>query len=447
VILRADARHIPLHDESVDSIVTDPPYGLEFMGKEWDKLDIRQPGDANYTTNNTPGGRSKVRYSSSPSYGGSVGPGQQAWHLLWAKEAFRVLKPGGHLLAFGGSRTYHRLACAIEDAGFEIRDQMQWIFGQGFPKSLDVSKAIDKAAGIWRGKAGEVRDGDDKRSFGQHYERTAKGSGETAAAAAAAWDGWGTALKPAHEPIVMARKPLVGTVVANVLAHGTGAINVDGCRVGTDGGCQGAGAGAGAGARVFTDALNGTFAPPVPGLGRWPANVIHDGSEEVESSFPESEHGGWPARRSGIGFHEHGSGTNDGVRREAGPGSAARFFYCAKASREDREWALRDGFEKKQRDEGRKEGNPGGDNPLNRGVNKVRNHHPTVKPLDLMRYLCRLVTPPGGIVLDPFAGSGSTLRGAFLEGFKPIGIELDAEYCRIARGRMNLLTPVMAGLA
>jgi len=247
------------------------------------------------------------------------------------------------------------------------------------------------------------------------------------------------------------------TVAENVQAHGTGAINVDGCRVGTNDtyaypngprGNTGTGAafnGVGMGRREC-------LVESSP-LGRWPANVIHDGSEEVTRLFPNQKS---PAPYARTTDEPDEYRSTPGTIRKKGDivpgfgdsGSAARFFYCAKASKEDREWALRDGgigalrdgFEKKQRDEGRKEGNPGGDNPRNRGVNKVHNHHPTVKPLDLMRYLCRLVTPPGGIVLDPFAGSGSTLRGAFLEGFKPIGIELDAEYCRIARGRMNLLT-------
>jgi len=230
-----------------------------------------------------------------------------------------------------------------------------------------------------------------------------------------------------------------------VLARGTGAINVDGCRVGTDGGCQGVGAGAGA--RVFTNALNGTFAPPVPGLGRWPANVIHDGSEEVESLFPQTTSGGDGDKRGGCQFFMGGDKrTEPAYGQPRDSGSAARFFYCAKASKEDRDWAL-EGMEERNADNRHAySGLPDLRMDKVQERKSSRNHHPTVKPLDLMRYLCRLVTPPGGVVLDPFAGSGSTLRGAFLEGFKPIGIELDAEYCRIARGRMNLLTPAMAGL-
>jgi site-specific DNA-methyltransferase (adenine-specific) len=283
-----------LDDNSVDAIVTDPPYGLSFMGKKWD-YDV---------------------------------PSEELW-----RQCFRVLKAGGHLLCFAGTRTQHRMAVRIEDAGFEIRDMIAWVYGSGFPKSLDVSKAIDKAAGHWRGKAGEVVS-DNGAMSGGNYERTPKGDPITAAAVA--WQGWGTALKPALEPITVARKPLIGTVAENALQHGTGAINVDGCRVGE----------------------------------RWPANFIHDGSEQVTDLL----------------------------------GSAARFFYCAKASKRDR-------------DEG--------------------NHHPTVKPTDLMRYLCRLVTPPDGIVLDPFMGSGSTGKAAVLEGFRFIGIEREEEYCEIAKARIK----------
>lgn len=279
---------------SVDAIVTDPPYGLAFMGKDWDH---------------------------------GV-PGVEFWG-----EALRVAKPGAHLLAFGGTRTFHRLAVAIEDAGWEIRDTIMWVYGSGFPKSHDVSKAIDKAAG----------------ETGQ-------------------WSGWGTALKPAYEPIIVARKPLCGTVAETVLRHGTGALNIDGCRAGA----------------------------------RWPANVIHDGA-----------------------MHEHG-----------------RYFYCAKTSKADRndgcdDMALRDdvGVYNMRHDA----------HAIANGMTTTprRNHHPTVKPTELMRYLVRLVTPPGGVVLDPFCGSGSTGRGAILEQAAFIGIELDAEYLEIARRRINAcLTPM-----
>lgn len=274
-----------LEAESIDSIVTDPPYGLSFMGKEWDH---------------------------------GV-PGVEFW-----TEAMRVAKPGAHLLAFGGTRTFHRLAVAIEDAGWEIRDCVMWVYGSGFPKSHNLKDE---------------------------------------------WNGWGTALKPAWEPIIVARKPFVGTVAENVVRYGTGALNIEGCRIGNEQTTTIRNGNSGKNGIYQKD--NRTFArinPP----GRWPANLIHDGSEEVSDPL----------------------------------GSAARFFYCAKASKADRD----DGCE--------------------------GNHHPTVKPTDLMAYLCRLVTPPGGTVLDPFTGSGSTGRGAMCEGLNFIGFELSPEYAEIARARI-----------
>jgi site-specific DNA-methyltransferase (adenine-specific) len=402
-----------LDAESVDAIVSDPPYGLSFMGKGWDH---GVPGVA-----------------------------------LWT-EALRVAKPGAHLLAFGGTRTYHRLACAIEDAGWEIRDCVMWVYGSGFPKSHDVSKAIDKAAGAERskvigtklGRPGMAKDGSNQRSgFDAAFGGNASGVLSTditapATDAARQWSGWGTALKPAWEPIIVARKPLVGTVAENVLAHGTGAINVDGCRVGAEqtvtlrSGSMGKGIYGG-------DARVGSFANPP---GRWPANLIHDGSEEVVGLFPATKSGGL----SGVTYHTNakpgdgwgrigngGSGTCHGDS-----GSAARFFYCAKASKADRDQGC-EAFPEKEnasKNYGTKAANltrkDGGENV----VLPRRNHHPTVKPTDLMRYLCRLVTPPGGVVLDPFTGSGSTGKGAVLEGFRFIGIEREAEYVEIAKARI-----------
>jgi len=324
---------------SVDAIVSDPPYGLAFMGKEWDH---------------------------------SV-PGVDFW-----TEAHRVAKPGAHLLAFGGTRTYHRLAVAIEDAGWEIRDCVMWVYGSGFPKSLDVSKAIDKTAGAERGRA-------------------------------EAWSGWKTALKPAWEPIIIARKPLCGTVADNVLKYGTGALNIDGCRVGTSGGgsqCFG-----GELCKCSTNKVLGKTKHPINDFkdkGRWPANVIHDGSEEVVSLFPDSKSNPF---KSASTTGKRDSTYNQGEFDYSGKGyedsgSAARFFYCAKASKADR--------------------NDG----------EIANNHPTVKPTDLMRYLVRLVTPDNGIVLDPFMGSGSTGKAAVLEGFKFVGIDLSDEYVRIAAARI-----------
>lgn len=396
-------------DNSVDSIVTDPPYGLSFMGKKWD-YDV---------------------------------PDQAIW-----EECLRVLKPGGHLLAFAGTRTQHRMAVRIEDAGFEIRDMIAWVYGSGFPKSLDVSKVIDKMDAADARRARQLRFTEWMRStgltsaeinritdtnMGGHYttaasqpsvatrerfeklrphfgvdvpewveqmvdERTVEsenfkrrevvGRSESTAAtggvygeygkgfditapatdAARQWKGWGTTLKPALEPITVARKPFKGTVAANVLEWGTGAINIDGGRI--EGGER---------PLVTSDrrlenntyggGLGGSKSDGITSSGRWPANLIHDGSYDPTELL----------------------------------GDAARFFYCAKAS-------------KKDRGEG--------------------NNHPTVKPTDLMAYLCRLVTPPGGVVLDPFMVSGSTGKAAMREGFRFIGIEMDADYLAIAEARI-----------
>jgi site-specific DNA-methyltransferase (adenine-specific) len=319
-------------DNSVDSIVTDPPYGLKFMGKKWDH-DV---------------------------------PSVELW-----RECLRVLKPGGHLLSFGGSRTYHRMAVAIEDAGFEIRDQIMWVYGSGFPKSHNIGKAVDKLQGNPRESLGidpalARKDGRKGNSLGKQQGQTGevtKGSSP--------WEGWGTALKPAHEPIVLARKPLSeGTIAANVLKWGTGGLNIDGCRVefgdesdsrvGTVDKQTGAMGKAAFGVKTGEDVSISTYKEG----GRFPANFIHDGID-VEWS---------------------------------------RYFYCAKTS-------------KKERGDG--------------------NNHPTVKPTKLMSYLCRLVTPPNGVVLDPFMGSGSTGIAAKQEGFDFIGMELDGDYYRIAKARIN----------
>jgi site-specific DNA-methyltransferase (adenine-specific) len=376
-------------DNSIDSIVTDPPYELGFMGKSWDASGV-------------------------------------AYDVTVWQECLRVLKPGGHLLSFGGSRTYHRMACAIEDAGFQIRDQIMWVYGSGFPKSLNISKAIDKAAGAEREVIGQKLHA--RKGVASAEERTAIGAGAfgearmgdvTAPATAEAkeWDGWGTALKPAHEPIVLARKPLVGTVANNVLTYGVGGINIDGCRVGDEvlgGGTMPNLRDVGAMSKEATgiDKLSfGQNSRPATRLehqshvGRFPANFIHDGSDEVIELFPS-------------------------VRADE---SAARFFYCAKASKKDRNEGL-DGFAEKRPDERTTTGMGTFDE---KGVAKQANHHPTVKPTELMRYLCRLITPPNGTVLDPFTGSGSTGKAAVLEGFNFIGIEQSAEYIEIAKARVN----------
>jgi DNA modification methylase len=354
-----------LANNSIDSVVTDPPYELGFMGKSWDATG--------------------VAYSVE----------------LW-QEVMRVLKPGGHLLAFSGSRTYHRMAVAIEDAGFEIRDQIMWIYGSGFPKSHDVSKGIDKSAGAER----EVVATDTKARSTSGNSALPTVGGETvyqtwditapATAEAKQWQGWGTALKPAHEPIVVARKPLIGTVAANVLTYGTGGLNIDASRVGSEGGTFKASKPEGISNGIYGEGINGKVDIGELNAGRWPANVIHDG---IESEW-------------------------------------SKFFYCAKASKRDRNEGL-DGFEAKRDYDGRQEGGVGGSNPRNCTNTAKVNHHPTVKPTDLMRYLCRLVTPPNGTVLDPFMGSGSTGKAAVYEGFNFVGIEMTDEYLPIAKARIE----------
>jgi|DEB0MinimDraft_3_1074331.scaffolds.fasta_scaffold07060_2 DNA modification methylase len=466
-LLLGDSLHVlqSLPAESIDSVVTDPPYGLAFMGKRWD-YDV---------------------------------PSVDLW-----REVFRVLKPGGHLLAFAGTRTQHRMCVNIEDAGFEIRDMIAWVYGSGFPKSLDVSKAIDRQrhdqaqvyrvtewirrtrdaanvtnreidlafgfngmAGHWTssgsqpsvptieqippllqilgvtlsdvpddireliytlntpkgqpGKAWQEREvvGSDTKARSTAGKSALPMMGATtvyetwditapATEAAKQWEGWGTALKPALEPITVARKPLIGTVAANVQQFGTGAINVDGCRVGSV-------------------------------SGRWPANLIHDGSDEVVRMFPAAEKG--RARMKGTmgrsPFSEiEGSGRNESSNSLRGHndngGSAARFFYCAKASQAERSAGLKH-REPATVSDGRTAPN---DTAYQRDQTPRRNIHPTVKPIALMRYLVRLVTPPGSTVLDPFMGSGTTGIAAALEGFDFVGIEREPEYLEIAQARI-----------
>lgn len=399
--------------DSVDAVVTDPPYGFSFMGKKWD-----------YEL-----------------------PSVELWG-----EVLRVLKPGGHLLGFGGARTYHRAVCRIEDAGFEIRDCVMWVYGSGFPKSLDVSKAIDKAAGAEREVVARVRV--DGKAPGRVI--TGFGNGDPsittipATPAAQQWQGWGTALKPAHEPIVLARKPLgEGTVAGNVMKWGTGGINVDKCRVGT---AKDMNPGDFDDSRRTAPKFSGKFnngqvgqytnrSGTVPD-GRWPANFIHDGSDEVVGMFPVTTSGS--GDRNGAGKHEFLRGVGDtGVPRvyNIDTGSASRFFYCAKASRSEREAGC-DGLVERALGMSNAAKAQGEDyeNCQSIGLNVTkltRNHHPTVKPISLMRYLCRLITPPNGIILDPFMGSGTTGAAAMLEGFNFIGIEREPEYIEIARRRIE----------
>jgi site-specific DNA-methyltransferase (adenine-specific) len=369
---------------------------------------------------------------------------------LW-KECLRVLKPGGHLLSFGGSRTYHRMACAIEDAGFEIRDQIMWLYGSGFPKSLDVSKAIDKAAGAEREVVGKATGGGFSAKTVGTVGHGVGAPDITAPATPEAqrWQGWGTALKPAHEPIVVARKPLNGTVASNVLGWGTGALNIDESRVGygdgevnfdrvqrqqnSDGAVEGA---------FGAAALIGKEIQTYKEGGRWPANVIHDGSDEVVSGFPDTKGGTWNRTQGARHFNNDGEPTNyETSRSDNSKGSAARFFYCAKANKSERNAGL-EGFEVKQ-----SVGGGGGIGDYLDDVNSASgkfgsekapafNFHPTVKPLALMRYLVKLVTPPGGTVLDPFLGSGSTAVAAILEGFEWIGCEMTEDYWPIIEARV-----------
>ncbi|MFU4206700.1 DNA-methyltransferase [Pseudomonas aeruginosa] len=393
-------------DNSFDSVVTDPPYGLSFMGKRWD-YDV---------------------------------PSVEIW-----AECLRVLKPGGHLLAFAGTRTQHRMAVRIEDAGFEIRDMIAWVYGSGFPKSLDVGKAIDKAAGAEREVIGPPtrHGGGSNRVYAQdEWTRANQASmgAKTAPAteAAAQWDGWGTALKPALEPITVARKPLVGTVAANVLAHGTGALNIDACRIPSE--PMPPNTGAGGLPRRHADEQRGPGVVSNPhAAGRWPANLIHDGSTEVVALFPADAGQAAPlaARNSDKTRNSYGAfaGSPDAhfSPHDAG-GSAARFFYCAKASRRDRN----EGCEHMERKPLHwSSGSQNHGSFQSDGTDKTsQNNHPTVKPTDLMAYLVRLVTPPGGKVLDPFTGSGSTGKAAVREGFEFVGIEREPPYLAIAEARI-----------
>jgi site-specific DNA-methyltransferase (adenine-specific) len=362
-------------EASVDAIVTDPPYGLEFMGRDWD--------------------------------GFGTPLGFQTWTEAWAREALRVLKPGGHLLAFAGTRTYHRMASGVEDAGFEIRDCIAWMYGSGFPKSLDVSKAIDKAAGAEREDVYEDKPGvTDNLAYG-------KGLGvgvverRPVTPDAAKWSGWGTALKPAFEPIVVARKPLIGTVAQNVLEHGTGALNIDKCRIST---ADKFGGGA-KGTSGFAAGYEGDGWQSGSELGRWPANVALDdeAAKLLDEQAPNTGGGGFCGGGIGEGvvYGDPGSGQTRKTGRIDANGGASRFFYCAKASKRDR------------------------------NTNGAANTHPTVKPTELMRWLIRLVTPPGGIILDPFGGSGSTGVAAQADSVRCILIEREDEYLEIIRDRLD----------
>jgi site-specific DNA-methyltransferase (adenine-specific) len=396
-----------LEANSVDSIVTDPPYGLAFMGKKWD-YDV---------------------------------PSQAIW-----EECMRVLKPGGHILSFAGSRTYHRMAVRIEDAGFEIRDQIMWIYGSGFPKSHNIGKNVEKrkVGGIKNlkqvgTKQGiKVETGTSGYSYSKEYVAGKSMGGKQISGEIPVyeitneWEGWGTALKPAHEPIVMARKPLVGTVADNVLEWGVGGINIDSCRVGNE--------------KVSTHS-NGVGNTGDKGIYGTFGNQL--GSEEREGRFPaniilDEEAGRILDEQSGITYSgptnqkvKYGGGVfggGNGRVYEANSGGASRFFYCPKASKKDRDEGL---TTQAKSIKGRDEGQDKTAVAYKARPTERKNIHPTVKPTDLMGYLIRLVTPKGGVVLDPFMGSGSTGKAAVIEGMEFIGIEREEEYYEIAKQRIE----------
>jgi DNA modification methylase len=388
-----------------DSIVTDPPYDLVSVVKRFGSATAApaQHGTDGLYARQTAGFMGK-KWD-----GTGVAFDPETW-----RRAYEVLKPGGYLVAFGGTRTYHRMAVAIEDAGFEIRDSIMWLYGTGFPKSHDVSKGIDKAAGA-------VREVTARRVVSVGFDKESEGGGgwqageivtsTPATPDAAEWRGWGTALKPGYEPIVVARKPLgQGTVAANVLAYRTGGINIDACRIPLAPGDALQAGIIGDYETVNTGVVDSTWGfkhvDRAPGLGRWPANVIHDGSEEVLAAF--ADYG--VSKSTGGAKHSSAKPASKAKGAESAyisyghvdSGTAARFFYSAKAGAADR----------------------------------AGSRHPTVKPQALMRWLCRLVTPPGGHILDPFAGSGSTLQAALAEGFQVSGCEADAEYVKDIHARL-----------
>lgn len=389
-------------DNSIDACVSDPPYGISFLNAKWD-YDV---------------------------------PKSEIW-----KEVLRVLKPGGHLLAFFGTRTYHRGVVNIEDAGFEVRDQLSWVYGSGFPKSTDISKQLDKMNGAEREVIGTSKSGGYKRIMETNAEHGYRPenyydegnkfvSDEPVTDEAKQWHGWGTGLKPAQEPIVLARKPFKGTIARNVLKYGTGAININNCRVGTEV-LPEIKAGQ---ARIGTFERNDMVTPER--VGRYPANLIHDGSEEVLELFPDTA----PSKSGGVTSNVTTMHLSGLKRNEPHPrtghdddgGSAARFFYCAKPSVSEKEAGLEE-----LQDSTLNRVNSGGlENDPKWAPKTRKNNHPTVKPVKLMQYLCRLITPPGGTVLDPFMGSGTTGMAAVSEGFDFLGIELDEHYLEIARARI-----------
>lgn len=389
-----------ISSNSIDCIVTDPPYEIGFMDVSFDKTGIAHNVE------------------------------------MW-KECLRILKPGGYLLSFGATRTYHRMACAIEDAGFEMRDCLMWIYGSGFPKSHNVGLGIDKHFGHSnRGRAipsastYQASDKEEKNKLTGNKVEEYTGKTELGKK----YSGYGTALKPAYEPIVMCRKPFKGTVAKNVLEYGTGGINIDECRVGneeiTTTGPEGSNKYAG-----FIGKEQGQSTFKSTHIGRWPANILHDGSEEVVSLFPNTKSSNGSFKATDYEEKETSTPFTRGDFEGYGDsGSAARFFYSAKTSKKDRNEGCESLEEKQYSSDGREILN---ETAYQRNNSIANNNHPTVKPTDLMRYLVRLVCPEGGTVLDPFNGSGSTGKAALLEGFNYIGIDMDESYIEISKARLE----------
>jgi DNA modification methylase len=432
-----------LADNSIDAIVTDPPYGLGNPDPDYiiKAIQLWASGDRAHI----PEGKGFM----GKSWDSFVPP-----PAIW-DECLRVLKPGGHLLAFAGTRTYDLMGISIRMAGFEIRDSIGWVYGSGFPKSLDVSKAIDKAAGIERervpfdggiasgggnfggGNSVRVNDGDKQSEIAISSE-------------AQQWQGWGTALKPALEPIVVARKPLIGTVAENVLTHGTGGLNIDASRIRMQEGEKVSPFGSPT--KSIGGLLNNGVVPQdkqklelsyekTNNEGRWPANLILD---EYTAELLDQQSGITKSGNIKPHAQKHTTLYQGGLAKmseitgshQGDSGGASRFFYVAKASKRDRNEGLEE-LEAQRHSDRELDDGAGGDNPRNRTNNAKQNFHPTVKPTELMQYLVKLVTPPGGTVLDPFTGSGSTGKAAILEGFDFIGIELTEDYWPIIEGRLK----------
>jgi site-specific DNA-methyltransferase (adenine-specific) len=394
-------------DNSIDSIVTDPPYGISFMSKKWD-YDV---------------------------------PSVEIW-----QECLRVLKPGGYLLSFASTRTQHRMAVNIEDAGFTIKDCITWVYSSGFPKSHNVSCAIDKSFGHPnRGRAIPTASTYQASDVDKENKLTSNEVApyEPITDEAKAWQGWGTALKPACEPITVAQKPIKGTIASNVLEWGTGAINVDATRVPMDeddfaklsAGVEKIRERGGVMDNSWKNSSDLSGANPANPLGRWGANFIHDGSQEVLDLFPNAKGGAWVQTEGARHFNNNGKPTSPKrLGSDSSTGSAARFFYCSKSNKRDRNEGLEDLEPKQYSHDGRETRN---ETAYQRNDSVAANHHPTVKPTDLMCYLVRMVTRLGGTVLDPFMGSGTTGKAAMREGMNFIGCELDAEYLAIAEKRIQ----------